>query len=98
MLRISLTVGLLVLSAGLEVAEEKVRATLYKNPVCGCCEKYADYLRANGFEVTSIEAPNMSFIKQTIVAVLPVPPSLPLTVCYQFSQPLIFEIVSLHST
>jgi hypothetical protein len=26
--------------------------TLYKNPQCGCCEEYADYLRANGFSVT----------------------------------------------
>ena len=25
--------------------------TLYKNPQCGCCESYADYLRENGFEV-----------------------------------------------
>ena len=25
---------------------------LYKNPQCGCCEGYADYLRDNGFEVT----------------------------------------------
>ena len=65
MLRTSLTVGLLVLSASVAVAEEKVRATLFKNPGCGCCEKYADYLRANGFEVTSVEAPNMSVIKQS---------------------------------
>jgi hypothetical protein len=28
-----------------------VRATLYKNPQCGCCEGYAAYLRKNGFEV-----------------------------------------------
>lgn len=27
------------------------RATLYKNPQCGCCEGYAAYLRGNGFEV-----------------------------------------------
>ena len=27
-------------------------ATLYKSPQCGCCEGYADYLRANGFTVT----------------------------------------------
>jgi hypothetical protein len=27
-------------------------ATLYKNPQCGCCEGYADYLRQNGFTVT----------------------------------------------
>jgi hypothetical protein len=26
--------------------------TLYKNPQCGCCEGYADYLRQNGFKVT----------------------------------------------
>ncbi len=64
MLRTSLIIGLLVLSASLSAAEEKVHATLFKNPGCGCCEKYADYLRANGFEVTSIEAPNMPVIKQ----------------------------------
>lgn len=27
--------------------------TLYKNPQCGCCEGYAEYLRENGFTVTS---------------------------------------------
>lgn len=26
--------------------------TLYKNPQCGCCEGYAEYLRENGFTVT----------------------------------------------
>ncbi len=29
-----------------------VAVTLYKNPDCGCCEGYADYLRAHGFKVT----------------------------------------------
>ena len=24
---------------------------LYKNPQCGCCEEYADYLRGHGFDV-----------------------------------------------
>jgi hypothetical protein len=33
-------------------AEGSRIATLYKNPQCGCCEGYADYLRDNGFEVT----------------------------------------------
>ena len=28
-----------------------IRATLYKNPQCICCEGYADYLRENGFAV-----------------------------------------------
>src|SRR5260370_41857627 len=29
-----------------------VPVILYKNPECGCCEGYADYLRAHGFKVT----------------------------------------------
>jgi hypothetical protein len=29
-----------------------VPVTLYKNPECGCCEGYADYLRSHGFTVT----------------------------------------------
>ena len=28
-------------------------ATLYKNPECGCCDGYADYLRHHGFAVTA---------------------------------------------
>lgn len=28
-----------------------IRATLYKNPQCSCCEGYAAYLRKNGFDV-----------------------------------------------
>jgi hypothetical protein len=34
------------------VADGSRQATLHKNPQCGCCEGYADYLRQNGFEVT----------------------------------------------
>jgi hypothetical protein len=48
-------IALLVLLVGLGAAanaEEPREATLYKNPQCGCCEGYADYLRDNGFAVT----------------------------------------------
>jgi hypothetical protein len=38
------------LATGSWAAAEEV--TLYKNPQCGCCEGYADYLRDNGFTVT----------------------------------------------
>jgi len=38
------------LAAGTGAVAEEV--TLYKNPQCGCCENYADYLRENGFTVT----------------------------------------------
>lgn len=58
---VSLVLALATLSA---VAEERVVATLYKNPQCTCCDKYAGYLRSNGFDVTVIEHPNMTLIKQ----------------------------------
>jgi hypothetical protein len=50
--------------SGLAAAQEKIAATLYKNPSCTCCDAYADYLRANGFKVTVVEQPNMTMIKQ----------------------------------
>lgn len=34
-----------------------IRATLYKNPQCMCCESYAAYLRNNGFDV-AVKASN----------------------------------------
>ena len=42
-----------LLMAGITAAhaEEPTKATLYKNPQCGCCETYAAYLRDNGFDV-----------------------------------------------
>lgn len=45
-------------------ASETISARLYKNPDCICCEKYADYLRTNGFNVTVIGQPNMTLIKK----------------------------------
>src|SRR5262249_1162886 len=38
--------------------------TLYKNPECGCCEGYADYLRQNGFTVTSKPPPDLAEISR----------------------------------
>ena len=57
-----ITRRLLLLSTVSLAMTDSVRAasitvTLYKNPECGCCEGYVDYLRHFGFEVTS-EATN----------------------------------------
>ncbi|MGH6701843.1 MAG: DUF411 domain-containing protein [Bradyrhizobium sp.] len=43
--------ALTLLLAPLPASAELIRATLYKNPQCSCCEGYAAYLRKNGFEV-----------------------------------------------
>jgi hypothetical protein len=41
-----------------------VRATLYKNPDCTCCEGYAAYLRENGFEVDVKPSNDLAEISQ----------------------------------
>jgi len=64
MIRTILAVALLVLTPISATAAESVSATLYKNPGCTCCENYADYLRSNGYDVTVVEHPNMTLIKQ----------------------------------
>lgn len=42
---------LLIMGTTAAHAEEAIKAILYKSPQCGCCEKYAGYLRNNGFDV-----------------------------------------------
>ncbi|MEQ1889353.1 MAG: DUF411 domain-containing protein [Alphaproteobacteria bacterium] len=37
------------------LADDAVKmGTLYKDPDCGCCEDYANYLRQNGYQMTVI--------------------------------------------
>lgn len=62
--QIALIFILLLIGPTWAKAEEKPEATLYKQPYCSCCEGHADHLRANGFNVTVVEAPNMSQIKR----------------------------------
>ncbi len=48
----SMMLLLALLFAASAARAEPVTAMMYKNPQCGCCEGYADYLRENGFDVT----------------------------------------------
>ena len=43
-----------------------LNVTLHKDPNCGCCVEYADYLDNNGFNVTMIDHANMAPIKQRL--------------------------------
>ncbi|MFA5371821.1 MAG: DUF411 domain-containing protein [Sideroxydans sp.] len=38
--------------------------TVHKSPTCGCCEKYVDYLRENGFKVNALNENDMDAIKK----------------------------------
>lgn len=39
-------------------------AVLYKNPSCGCCEEYADYLRKDGYTVNVVPTHDLDQIKR----------------------------------
>lgn len=55
-------VGLLSLQPAM--ADEAIKATVYKNPACGCCHDYVDYLRQSGFEVEVVDTDDLASIKQ----------------------------------
>lgn len=69
----TLLVLALVLGAGaLAVSGARVRAAqqalpdvlVYKTPTCGCCGKWVDHLRANGFKVNVVERDDLGGIRQ----------------------------------
>lgn len=65
MLRLIAALGLLALPlVSLNAAEPAKTATLYKNPQCGCCEEYANYLRQNGFDVKVVATHDLPLIKK----------------------------------
>jgi hypothetical protein len=53
-----------VISSSAEPAANRGQVTLYKNPQCGCCEGYADYLRHNGFKVTAVSTNDLTVMGQ----------------------------------
>jgi hypothetical protein len=48
----------------LSAAPTRGEVTLYKNPQCGCCEGYADYLRHNGFKVSAVSTNDLTVMGQ----------------------------------
>ena len=54
--------GVIPLNA--EAAPTRGEVTLYKNPQCGCCEGYADYLRHNGVNVNMVSTNDLTVMGQ----------------------------------
>ncbi|MEN9464888.1 MAG: hypothetical protein RL217_1069 [Pseudomonadota bacterium] len=61
-----LVMFLAAMLSGAWVWAESPSATLYKDPSCGCCGAYADYLEENGFKVQRIDSTQMSAIKEKL--------------------------------
>ena len=56
--------ALALVSAGQLQAEDPTLVKVYKSPTCGCCVKWADQLRASGFEVETINVRDVAPVKK----------------------------------
>lgn len=54
----------LLTGLALPVFAAGIPVKLYKNPNCGCCNAYVDYLRGNGFDVEAINTTDLSSVRQ----------------------------------
>lgn len=53
-----------ILASSAKSASSRSEVTLYKNPQCGCCEGYADYLHDSGFAVKAIPTNDLLMMGQ----------------------------------
>lgn len=57
-------ISLILVLTSMSTVQAAMAMTVYKSPTCGCCEKYVDYLRENGFTVKTENESNMDAIKK----------------------------------
>ena len=57
--------GTLTSNQTIAASESTPEATLYKNPQCGCCSGYADYMRENGYSIKVISTEQLSMVKKS---------------------------------
>jgi hypothetical protein len=43
----------------------KPSVTVYKSPTCGCCSKWVDHMRTNGFDVKALDVEDIDTVKRT---------------------------------
>ena len=51
-------------SQSLAHAADPVKVTLYRNPNCGCCNVWADYMKGKGFEVVRVDTYDTAALKK----------------------------------
>lgn len=54
---------------GEAITEGTRRITIWRDPGCGCCDVYAEYLEANGYQVTRVD--DRGFDKRSVAAGVP---------------------------
>src|SRR5262249_51417513 len=53
-----------ILVASLPLAAAGPQMTVYKTRTCGCCAKWVEHLRANGFDITVEDVPSTAEYRQ----------------------------------
>ena len=61
---IAIAVTLMWLVFGYSAAAEPAEIHVYKSPKCGCCSKWVDHMKSNGFTVTETNVDDMTSIKR----------------------------------
>ena len=58
-----IVIGLALAPIAASQSGEGASVTVYKSPTCGCCAKWADYLAADGFDVTTVDRDDLESVK-----------------------------------
>ena len=61
-----LSIAVLALASAISYAAPLGTVQVYKDPMCGCCGKYVEYLRAEGIKVEVISVADMAAIKAVL--------------------------------
>lgn len=59
-----ITVGAAAKRSGGATPTKPIAIKVYKTPQCGCCKGWVQHLRDNGFQVETMDMPDLSMIKQ----------------------------------
>ena len=62
---IALSLSFVLVAALAPLAQVATPITVYKTPTCGCCGKWIDHMRQNGFAPKVTDLPNLSMVKQS---------------------------------
>jgi hypothetical protein len=55
--------GILSAYSSNATAAKPVAIKVYKTPTCGCCKSWVDHLKKNGFQVETVDMPDLSMVK-----------------------------------
>lgn len=62
---IALSLSFVLVAALAPLAQVATPIAVYKTPTCGCCGKWVDHMRQNGFAPKVTDLPNLSMVKQS---------------------------------